>query len=78
MRVLAELDYAEEAVAISAELRVDQSVDLESKRATLLTKILMLVVQSYLLLIVTVRLVDTDIENVPFDAINRTLELPVL
>jgi len=78
VRVLAELDYAEEAVAISAELRVDQSVDLESKRATLLTKILMLVVQSYLLLIVTVRLVDTDIENVPFDAINRTLELPVL
>lgn len=78
MRVLAELDYAEEAVAISAELRVDKSVDLEGKRATLLTKILMLVVQSYLLLIVTVRLVDTDIENVPFDAINRTLELPVL
>ena len=78
MRVLAELDYAEEAVAISAELRVDQSVDLEGKRATLLTKILMLVVQSYLLLIVTVRLVDTNIENVPFDAINRTLELPVL
>jgi len=78
VRVLAELDYAEEAVAISAELRVDQSVDLESKRATLLTKILMLVVQGYLLLIVTVRLVDTDIENVPFDAINRTLELPVL
>ena len=78
MRVLAELDYAEEAVAISAELRVDKSVDLESKRATLLTKILMLVVQSYLLLIVTVRLVDTNIENVPFDAINRTLELPVL
>ena len=78
MRVLAKLDYAEEAVAISAELRVDKSVDLESKRATLLTKILMLVVQSYLLLIVTVRLVDTNIENVPFDAINRTLELPVL
>ena len=78
MRVLAKLDYAEEAVAISAELRVDQSVDLEGKRATLLTKILMLVVQSYLLLIVTVRLVDTNIENVPFDAINRTLELPVL
>ena len=78
MRVLAELDYAEEAVAISAELRVDKSVDLEGKRATLLTKILMLVVQSYLLLIVTVRLVDTNIENVPFDAINRTLELPVL
>ena len=61
MRVLAELDYAEEAVAISAELRVDKSVDLEGKRATLLTKILMLVVQSYLLLIVTVRLVDADI-----------------
>ena len=78
MRVLAELDNAEEAVAISAELRVDKSVDLESKRATLLTKILMLVVQSYLLLIVTVRLVDTNIENVPFDSINRTLELPVL
>ena len=78
MRVLAELDNAEEAVAISAELRVDKSVDLEGKRATLLTKILMLVVQSYLLLIVTVRLVDTNIENVPFDAINRTLELPVL
>ena len=78
MRVLAELDYAEEAIAVSAELRVDQSVDLEGKRATLLTKILMLVVQSYLLLIVTVRLVDTNIENVPFDAINRTLELPVL
>ena len=78
MRVLAELDNAEEAVAVGAELRVDKSVDLEGKRATLLTKILMLVVQSYLLLIVTVRLVDTDIENVPFDAINRTLELPVL
>ena len=61
MRVLAELDYAEEAVAISAELRVDKSVDLEGKRATLLTKILMLVVQGYLLLVVTVRLVDTNI-----------------
>ena len=70
MRVLAELDNAEEAVAISAELRVDKSVDLEGKRATLLTKILMLVVQSYLLLIVTVRLVDANIKNVPFDAIN--------
>ena len=78
MRILTQLDYSEEAIAVQAELVIDHGVDLESEGASLRPQVSVLVVKLCLARIeLVLSLVDANVEYVPALAIQRSLQLPV-
>ena len=78
MRILAQLDYPEETIAICTELIVDHCVDLECEGASLHPQVSMLMVQLGLSLIkLVLGLVDANIEHIPVLAIQGSLQFPV-
>ena len=74
--VLSDLDDAEEAVTVSAQLPVNLRVDLECHGAALSTQLFVLLLQLRVQLGV-LRAVETHIEDVPLLAVSRGLEVPV-
>ena len=77
MRILAKLHDPEESIAISAELRVDHSINGKCERATFLSEFAVLRVERLLARVERVRLVDAHVQHVPFESVGAALELPV-
>ena len=78
MRILAQLDYPEETIAICTELIVDHCVDLECEGASLHPQVSMLMVQLGLSLIkLVLGLVDANIEHIPVLPIQGSFQLPI-
>ena len=70
VRVLAQLDYSEEAIAVQTELVIDYCVDLESEGASLRPQVSVLMVKLGLVRIeLVLSLVDANVEHIPALAI---------
>ena len=76
MRVLADLDNTEEAVAADAQLPVDLGIDLEGHGAALGAKLFKLVVEGGVETGV-VSVVDPDVEDAPVLGVDGPLKVPV-
>ena len=76
VRVLSHLHYAEEAIAIEAELAVDLRVDLERHASARLLQLSELALQGFVQ-IVRVRIVDSCIQDGPTLPCGGTFKVPV-